>query len=198
MPSIYSLQYMSKTSIIEKCKKAKLDYHKKIRTQLMQIEAYLAELAEKESTNRDAWAILLKKFQSIGDALSMHMGKEEALVIHYIEQLDLARREGTEIPTTKFPNLNVPLEFIKIEHEEILNKLIDFQSATLNLRRSESEPSNKALSNKVLLAIQQFQTHISLAMDFETQELFKEAINLENDLNDTHRNDTTHNRRSCQ
>ena len=163
-----------------------MDYHKRIRLKLMQMESDLSELSELESPNRQSWIGLLKKFQSIADDLAMHMIKEEAFVISYIEQLEIARTKGTDIPTAKFPNLQVPLEFIKLEHEEIFDKLIGFQSATNELKLAGFDSKSKAQANKVMLSIQQFQALISLAMDFETQELFKEAINLENDLNDNH------------
>ena len=161
-----------------------MDYHRRIRSELMRVESYLRELSDLESSEYRPWTKLLKMFQSIADNLAMHLVKEEAFVLRYIEQMEESKRTGSPPPKANFPSLEIPLEFIKLEHEDIMNKLIELETTSRNLKTQGLDSIDKALANKALLALQQFQSLISTAMDFETQQLFKEAIDLENDIND--------------
>ena len=167
--------------LITLCDDVEMRHHVLIRQSMSTIEQKLTEMVPQQEVYLLLLKKILRRFQLVADGLSMHIQKEEMVILPYIRKLVQCSRSGSKPPKANFPTISIPMNFAHEEHREVLEGVLEIRTLTENYRLPDNE--NAELS-ELFGMLEEFERTLKQSIKIESEVLFPKAINLETELND--------------
>ena len=115
-------------------------------------------------------------FNTLAEALQLHMHKEEKVLFPFIKQMALAARNNTQIPEPFFMTVNNPIRMMEAEHDSAGENM----EAIRNLTANYTPPEEACTSYRVLFAnLEAFESDLHRHVHLENNLLFPNAIQME-------------------
>ena len=167
--------------LISLCDDVEMRHNVHIRQSVSTIEQKLTEMVRQREVKNPLLEQILRRFQLVADGLSMHIQKEEMVILPYVRKLVQCSRSGSKPPRANFPTISIPMNFADEEHREMLEGVLEIRTLTENYRLPNNE--NVELS-ELFGMLEEFERTLKRSIQIESEVLFPKAINLETELND--------------
>jgi regulator of cell morphogenesis and NO signaling len=151
-------------------------HHAYVRTETPHIERLLEKVCTKHGANHPELPHIRSVFRGLGQELSMHMMKEEAVLFPYIERMEEAVVQQEPIMPAPFGTVANPVRMMEHEH--------DNAGAALKAMRQASQdytpPADACTSYQALYhALQAFEKDLHQHIHLENNVLFPRAVEME-------------------
>ena len=151
-------------------------HHAYVRTEIPHIESLIEKVCTKHGANHPELPHIRSVFRGLGQELTMHMMKEEAVLFPYIERMEEAVVQQEPIMPAPFGTVANPVRMMEHEH--------DNAGAALKAMRQASQdytpPADACTSYQALYhALEAFETDLHQHIHLENNVLFPRALELE-------------------
>jgi regulator of cell morphogenesis and NO signaling len=154
-------------------------HHGYIRAITPTIQGWLQKLSERHRTRHPELDDVRQAFEQLGDDLSTHMAKEEAILFPYIDDLAAASRAGGSLPRGPFATILHPVRMMEAEHE----MAEEFLERLRALTNGYTPPDDGCTTFRLCYTeLQRFETDLHRHVHLENNLLFPRALELEGRL----------------
>ncbi len=157
------------------------NHHAYVRESVPTLLAHTQKIATVHGRNHPELFTIAERFREVADELMGHMMKEERILFPYIEQLAVARREGSAPPVARFGTIQNPIRMMEAEHQSAG----DGVHVIREVSKGYQLPSDACTTYRVTYReLEEFERDLHQHIHLENNILFPKAIDLEARLRD--------------
>ena len=143
------------------------------------IRTWLAKLVARHGQRHPELAQVQETFDQLTGELAAHMAKEENILFPFIEDLAVARRTGTRLPTSPFGTVLHPVRVMEADHRAAGELLERLRSLTDDF----ALPGDACTTYRLCYAeLERFEEDLHWHVHLENNVLFPQALELEQQL----------------
>ncbi|MGE5837448.1 MAG: iron-sulfur cluster repair di-iron protein [Acidobacteriota bacterium] len=154
-------------------------HHGYVREITPAIRAWLAKLVARHGHRHPELAQVNETFEQLTSELAAHMAKEENILFPFIDDLAVARRSGTRLPTSPFATVLHPVRVMEADHRAAGEFLARLRSVTHDF----ALPDDACTTYRLCYAeLKRFEADLHWHVHLENNVLFPRALELEQQL----------------
>ncbi|MDH5397270.1 MAG: iron-sulfur cluster repair di-iron protein [Cyclobacteriaceae bacterium] len=154
-------------------------HHKYVAESLPMLHELSAKVARVHGENHPELVEMAKYVEALGQELSMHMHKEEAILFPYIREIAEAKRSGTTPQASPFGTVANPIQMMEREHDDAGDATKELEK----LSNGFTPPVDACRSYTVYFAkLNEFVLDLHQHIHLENNILFPKALRLEQEL----------------
>lgn len=154
-------------------------HHGYVREVTPAIRTWLAKLVARHGQRHPELAQVNEVFDHLTSELAAHMAKEENILFPFIEDLAVARRTGTRLPTSPFGTVLHPVRVMEADHRAAGEFLARLRSLTDDF----TPPADACTTYRLCYAeLERFEADLHWHVHLENNVLFPRALELEQQL----------------
>ncbi len=151
-------------------------HHRYVRRSLPLVLAHIDKVASVHGKNHPELAGIAEHVHAIGDELTSHMHKEEAVLFPYIKALVQTKKQGGDVSTSPFGSIRNPIMMMEAEHRSAGDALSFIRTASNGYTLPPDACTTYTVAYREL---EDFERDLHQHIHLENNILFPKAIELE-------------------
>lgn len=154
-------------------------HHRYVEDNIGLIKRYAERVVKVHGNDQHELPEIEALFQQVAGQLSAHCKKEELILFPFIKKMVKTKKEGAQLPETRFGTVDNPIKMMETEHEEAGEIFKKISALTNNY----TPPVGACNTYRAFYAkLEEFEKDLHQHVHLENNILFPKALKLEKDL----------------